>query len=118
MTNDLIGYTVVVTTSGYGGEMNLIVGFDKDYAIKNVKLLNNSETPGVGKNAEKPHYMDKFIGTNTKSKPIPTKKSMLSQTDSDAVTGATITYNGITSGLIKANNLLKTETESQSKSSE
>ncbi len=114
----LVGYTAVVLTSGYGGEMSLIVGFDNELAIKNVKLLTNSETPGVGKNAEKPHYMDKFIGTNTKSKPIPTKKSMLSQSDSDAVTGATITYNGITLGLIKASRLLRLETENKQQNPE
>ncbi len=43
--------------------------------------------------------MDKFIGTGTSTNPIPTTKSMLSEVDSAAVSGATMTFSGISSAL-------------------
>jgi len=97
-----IGYTVVVICAGYGGEMKVMFATDNNYKLLNMKLLNNSETPGIGKSAEKDNYMKKFIGTNTSSSPFPYKKSMLSKEDSDSVTGATITFNGIALGVQKA----------------
>jgi len=94
--NELIGYIVSTVAKGYGGEMKLIIGFEKNLEIKNMKLLTNNETPGIGKKAESDSYMQKFIGSNTDSKPFPQKKGQLSSKDSDSITGATITFNGIT----------------------
>lgn len=104
-----IGYTIVVICSGYGGDMKVMFATNKTYKILNMKLLNNSETPGIGKSAEKDTYMKKFIGTNTPSFPFPYKKSMLSKEDGDAVTGATITFNGIALGVQKALKALENE---------
>ena len=53
--------------------------------------------------------MTKFIGTGSSTRPIPTKKSMLAQSDIDTVTGATITFNGVSSGIARAAALLKNE---------
>ena len=105
--NEVIGWTVSIMTNGYGGAMKVMVGFDKNLIVKNVKLLNNGETPGVGKEAERDEYMTKFIGTGSSARPIPTKKSMLAQSDIDTVTGATITFNGVSSGIARAAALLK-----------
>ncbi len=104
--NELIGYIVATTGSGYGGEMKLVIGFQKDLSIKNMKLLANSETPRIGKKAEEDSYMQKFIGTNTPSKPFPEKKDQLSPKERDAITGATITFNGITKAAKEAIYLL------------
>ena len=107
--NEVIGWTVSIMTKGYGGAMKVMIGFDKDLIVKNAKLLMNGETPGVGKEAERDEYMTKFIGTGSAVKPIPTKKSMLSQAEIDTVTGATITFNGMSSGIARAASLLKNE---------
>lgn len=107
--NEIIGWTVSVMTKGYGGAMKVMIGFGTDWTVKNAKLLMNGETPGVGKEAERDEYMTKFIGTGSSTKPIPTKKSMLSQADIDTVTGATITFNGVSSGIARASSLLKAQ---------
>lgn len=100
--NTLIGYIVSVFSKGYGGDMKLMVALDNSLIIVNVKLLSNSETPGIGKVAEKSEYMKKFIGTGSKDKPVPLNKSMLSQEDADSITGATITFKGVANGIKKA----------------
>ena len=107
--SELIGYIVSSQGSGYGGKLKVMIAFDKDLKILNVKLLDNSETPGLGKKAESDQYMNKFKNTNTENNPIPLNKNMLSSSDKDSVTGATITFNGITGAIKKAADLLKKE---------
>ena len=107
--NAKIGYIISVMANGYGGEMKLMVALNNSLEIVNVKLLKNSETPGIGKNAEKSEYMKKFIGTNTKEKPLPQKKNDLSSEDSDSITGATITFNAIANGIKRSIDLITEE---------
>ena len=93
------GYILGLSSIGYGGELGIIASFDTDGLVMNAILVSDSETPGVGKKAEAKGYMDKFIGTGSDSNPVPTSKSMLSDADAAAVSGATITYTGITKAL-------------------
>lgn len=94
----LKGYILGLISNGYGGEMKLAASFDLSGKILAVKMVSNSETPGVGKKSENPGYMNKFIGTGS-SIPVPTKKSMLSDSDSADVSGASLTFTGISKAL-------------------
>ena len=85
--------------SGYGGEMNILARYDWDGTVRAVRLMDNSETPGLGKKAENPAYMEKFIGTGSQENPVPVRKDMLASGEADAVTGATITFLGISKAL-------------------
>ena len=100
--SELIGYIVSSQNNGYGGKMKVMVAFDNELKILNAKLLDNSETPGLGKKAEKNQYMNKFKNTNSDTTPLPLNKNMLSSTDKDSVTGATITFNGVVGAIKKA----------------
>ena len=103
----VVGYILGLNTRGYGGEITLIASYNKDGSVANVNLVSDSETPGVGKKAENAGYMDKFIGTGTDSNPVPTTKSMLSDVDSAAVSGATMTFSGISSALKTGSDYIK-----------
>lgn len=108
-SGNLIGYSASTIGKGYGGKLSLIIAFNTDLSIKNIKMLkNNAETPGFGKRAEDPSYMNKFIGTNTISNPFPYKKNMVKEAK-DTVTGATITFNGITGAVKKVIQLFNAE---------
>lgn len=104
---NVVGYILGLNTRGYGGDIVLIASYNTDGSVANVNLVSNSETPGVGKKAENAGYMDKFLGTGTSSKPIPTTKSMLSEVDSAAVSGATMTFTGISSALKTGSDYVK-----------
>ncbi len=93
--NVLAGYIISVIGNGYGGAMKVMIAVDKNLKVVDMRLLSNSETPGIGSLAKFPEYMEKFKGSNTPARPFPTKKTMLSPADADAITGATITFNGI-----------------------
>jgi RnfABCDGE-type electron transport complex G subunit len=105
--SQIVGYALDLLGSGYGGDMKIIAGYNNDGSIKNVKLLDNSETPGLGKKAEAEGYMDKFIGTGAE-KPVPVIKNMLpNQKEIDAVTGATITFMAIADVLRAGSDFMK-----------
>jgi electron transport complex protein RnfG len=93
------GMLLELQGSGYGGEMKILARYDEDGTIRAVRLMDNTETPGLGKKAENPAYMEKFLGTGSADDPVPVRKDMLKSGDADAVTGATITFLGISKAL-------------------
>jgi Na+-translocating ferredoxin:NAD+ oxidoreductase subunit G len=88
------GYICRLVGAGYGGDMMILARYGVDGTIEAVKMMENLETPGLGKEAEKESYMEMFIGSGS-NKQVPVRKDMLSPEESDAVTGATVTFIGI-----------------------
>ena len=101
------GYLLGLVSKGYGGEMTLVASYKLDGVLLAAKLVANSETPGLGKKAENPSYMDKYVGHGTDADPIPVSKSMLSSADSAAVSGASMTFNGISKALSAGSEFVK-----------
>ncbi|MBA7703466.1 Ion-translocating oxidoreductase complex subunit G [subsurface metagenome] len=93
------GYILQIMGNGYSGEMKILARYERDGTIKSVKLMDNLETPGLGKKAEDPRYMEKFLRTGNSSRPVPVRKDMLQSAEADAITGATITFLGIARAL-------------------
>lgn len=57
-----VGYIFMITTKGYGGDMELICGIGADGTITSCKTLSHQETSGVGaKTAEEP-FRSQFVG--------------------------------------------------------
>ena len=79
--------------------MNILANYSSDGEVTAVVLMENQETPGLGKKAEKPEYMDKFIGTGGGAGDVPVRKGQLPQGEADAITGATVTFIGIAKAL-------------------
>ena len=94
----ITGYVLDLTGSGYAGDLKILAGFLADGTVNAVVMMDNQETPGLGKEAEKASYMEKYLGTGS-DKPIPVRKSQLAQADADAISGATITFMGIAKAL-------------------
>ncbi|MBN2859511.1 MAG: FMN-binding protein [Sphaerochaetaceae bacterium] len=85
------GYILSLIGNGYGGAMTIMASYSPQGALLDARLLNNAETPGLGKKAENPEYMEKY--TNKDS--IPLKKSELSSAEADSIGGSTVTFSGI-----------------------
>lgn len=88
------GYILTLRGDGYAGDMKILANYEKSGKLLACVLMDNQETPGLGKEAENIKYMDKYNGLGDDSS-IPVKKSQLSADDADAVGGATITFVGI-----------------------
>lgn len=56
------GYVFMLTTKGYGGEMQLICGIDQAGAITACRTLSHAETAGLGSKTAEADYRDQFIG--------------------------------------------------------
>jgi Na+-translocating ferredoxin:NAD+ oxidoreductase subunit G len=108
-----IGYILVLSGEGYGGEMLILAGYTPKGRIRSARLMENDETPGLGKEAERPEYMEMFIDTGA-DVPVPTRKSRLSPSDADAVTGASITFQGIAGALATGSEFIRSLVEVES----
>ena len=93
------GLCVVTLGSGYGGEIKILTGIDKDRKVTGVELLNHSETAGLGANAQKPEFKNQYAG---KSFGIGVNKKAASDTEIKALSGATVTSKAVTDCVNKA----------------
>ncbi len=100
------GYIVELSSSGYGGAMTIIASYSTDGAVMEAKMMANSETPGLGKKAEESWYMEMFKGLGS-DKALPASKSDLSAEDNAAVSGASITFSGVSSAIINGSEFVK-----------
>lgn len=66
----VISYVLELNGSGYGGVMKLLANYKPGGELLSAKLMDNKETPGLGKKAESSTYMNKFIGKGGPDQPV------------------------------------------------
>ncbi|QEN03804.1 FMN-binding protein [Thiospirochaeta perfilievii] len=103
---ETIGYILYLKAKGYGGMMTVMASYKLDGSLIGSVLMENSETPGFGKKAEKPDYMRKFIGRGGRDNPIPLFSYQVEE-EVDTVSGATITFMGVSSALKNGSDFVK-----------
>ena len=91
-----VGYVFTSGAKGYGGTVAVMVGIDIDGAITGVEILSHAETPGLGANAVKPDFKDRFVG---KSGILTVDKISNEGQNIQAITAATITSKAVTSAV-------------------
>lgn len=98
---EVVGCTITTAAGGYGGDVTIMVGFDMEGDITGVDVIEHSETPGLGANADKPSFLDQFRsedGTGHSDDYAVTKDGG----EVDAVTAATISSRAVTEALDEA----------------
>ena len=95
---NIAGYVLDLTAKGYGGDISIIAAYRNDGSLLGSKVVSDSETAGLGKKSEEDWYMEIFRGKGG-SDPGPTSKTMLRSEDSDAVSGASVTFQAVSSAL-------------------
>ncbi len=104
------GYVVQSTTAeGYAGNIVLYVGVNADASVSGVSIMEIGETPGLGMEAPKvlvPQFAGKQVDSFTY-----TKTGSRSDSEVDAISGATITtkavVNAVNGGLATAKSLME-----------
>ena len=92
------GAAVKTSEGGFGGKIDMMVGFAADGTIKGTSVLSHAETPGLGANMTG-KFKDQFVDKNPASyKLIVTKDGG----DVDAITAATITSRAFSKAVDKA----------------
>jgi len=89
MGDTIKGYAVETYSSGFGGRLLLMVGFNIEGQIKGISVLSHSETPGLGDkiNPSKSDFSIQFQGKNPENFKLLVKKD---GGDVDAITASTI----------------------------
>ena len=90
----LLGYCASVSPSGFGGEISLMVGVDSAKNIAGIKVIDHSETAGVGTKALDSKYLSGYIGLGG-------DRLTLGE-DIDAYSGATVSSRAINAGINSA----------------
>lgn len=90
LNGEQVGTAVESTTGGFGGDLKIMVGFDKEGNILGYSLLAHAETPGLGAKADtwfQQGQKGNIIGKNP-AQPLSVSKD---GGEIDAITASTIT---------------------------
>lgn len=104
--NSLAGTAIkTFTNNGFGGDIELMVGFLPDGTINNIAVIAHKETPGLGAKIEdkSSNFSVQFQGKNPSDFKISVKKD---GGDVDAITASTITSRAYCDTLVRAYNVL------------
>ena len=83
-------------SKGYGGDIVILMGINKDCKITGFQIMETKETPGLGSNASNPEFKNQFINKGLDNFNFKVKKD---GGDVDAITAATITSRAVTNAL-------------------
>lgn len=89
----VLGYCVEITTQGYGGDIQMMVGYNADGSILGVGIVSHSETPGLGDKIEGDDYRSQYVGKSGE---------LALGEDIDAISGATYSSRYVMEGVNKA----------------
>lgn len=85
--NETVGYVFQTEAKGYGGAVKVMTGISADGQITGVVILEHSETPGLGANAEKASFTDQFKQTAPEKGITLVKNKAPSDGEIEAMTG-------------------------------
>ena len=92
------GAAIKTSEGGFGGKIDMMVGFLADGTIKGTSVLSHTETPGLGANMTG-KFKDQFVDKNPANFKLTVKKD---GGDVDAITAATITSRAFSKAVDKA----------------
>lgn len=98
-SGETLGYAfTVVTSEGYGGEIQFSMGVQNDGTLNGISILSIGETAGLGMNADTPAFKDQFVGKQVEQLQY-TKNGATQDDEINAISGATVTTNAMTNGV-------------------
>ena len=107
-SGNVIGCAIPVTSKGYGGDIQIMVGISSvdGGMVTGVEILSHGETPGLGANATAEEFRNQFKD-NPSLHGFSVVKDGTGGTEGkiDAITGATITSNAVTNAVNEALNI-------------
>jgi electron transport complex protein RnfG len=97
MDGTIVGYAIKVNTSGFGGPIQIMVGFKADGTIYNTAVISHSETPGLGaKISDEIPTRTQIVGKNPAFSNLNVTKD---GGEIDAITASTVTSRAFLKGV-------------------
>lgn len=98
-SGETLGYAfTVVTSEGYGGDIQFSMGVQNDGTLNGILILSIGETAGLGMNADTPAFKDQFVGKQVEKLQY-TKNGATQDDEINAISGAPVTTNAMTNGV-------------------
>ena len=98
-SGETLGYAfTVVTSEGYGGDIQFSMGVQNDGTLNGISILSIGETAGLGMNADTPAFKNQFVGKQVEKLQY-TKNGATQDDEINAISGATVTTNAMTNGV-------------------
>lgn len=97
-SDNIVGYVFKSLPVGFGGPVEVVTGISVEGVVTGMRMGNHQETPGLGARAKEPGFYEQYNGKSADG-PIGVAKSNPTDTDIQAITGATISSAAITSGV-------------------
>ena len=91
---EVVGHVVEVTTNGFGGAINMVVGVDMNGKVTGVSVIKDAETANLGTKVTRTQsVLDRFIGLGG------TITVNSGENRFDGVTGATVSSKAVAEGV-------------------
>ena len=103
-----VGYVITaVSNAGYGGDVKVMIGLDNELKVVRAKILESSETAGLGANASKPEFINQYVGKGGGLNVV--KGAASADNEISAIASATVTSRAVTSCVNGAVELMETK---------
>jgi len=90
-----LGWVMTLTSpKGYGGDVKLVIGVTNDGTLTGMKVIEHSETAGLGAKCEGEAFRSQFSGIKAESIEY-TKTGRSADNEIDAISGATYTTKAV-----------------------
>lgn len=115
--NNGAGYTITGVGVGYGGDVVVMVAFGPDNNIVAIKILESSETAGIGTKVTEGDFVQQYIGKEAKEFSLGSDvvgvatATITSGAVNDAVCNASKAYNEVALGVVTEEPVELTEAE-------
>lgn len=96
--DEVVGYALKTISGGYGGDITTITGINNDGILAGIKVVNNSETPGLGTRIEEEEFSSSFVDKSTESDLVPVSAPS-SENEVQLLAGATVSTEGVLNGV-------------------
>ncbi|MBI9031597.1 RnfABCDGE type electron transport complex subunit G [bacterium] len=98
---DKVGYVLTASKYGYSGNVKTVVGLNKEFKIKKIKVIDQAETPGLGAKCVNPDFAPRFTGLGLDELKVDKDGGTIK-----SITGATITTRTISNSIKESLQLL------------
>lgn len=85
-----VGYAFVAVGKGYGGDINILVGLEDATTIKDITIIFQVETPGLGTKITESYFTDQFAGLSIDDVALRRDGGQV-----DAITGSTMSSTAV-----------------------
>lgn len=97
--DEIVGYGINHSASGYGGEMTNAIGLLNDGTIAGFRNIQNAETPGIGSQITEPAYFEQFAGKSYANGAMKGSKEPAADDEIPLITGATVSSTAVLDGV-------------------